>query len=261
MTTIIASILTAFILCGTAIPIYANKTAESSLNKVFNNPEKTEVKVYSTPSYKMLFGNFDRIEINLEKAKFEKLGFDSVKIITYPAKMDYSRLAATNLSFIKDAKFEVMVILTPKNINEFLDMNAITIKINKLLSNIKIPIPLLSGDIFVGDTGISFADDNKAALKGNLMTFGGFISTPFEFSGKLQVTDKNTIEINEPQISVSGQNLILKQVQEIIENVNPIVNINEIEKVNNDNVKFELKKLYFSENNLKAIGTITLKNP
>jgi len=260
MTTIIASILTAFILCGTAIPMFANKTTENSLNKVFNNPQKTEVRVYSTPSYKMLFGNFDRIEINLEKAKFEKLGFESVKIITYPIKIDYSRLPSKNLSFIKDGKFEVMIILTSQNVNEFVDINAITVKINKILSNIKIPIPFLSGDIFVGNAGISFEED-KPALKGDLMTFGGLVSVPFNFSGNLQVTDKNTIDVYEPQVSVSGQDLILKQVQELIQNVNPIVNINDIEKINNDNIKFELKKLYFSEKKLKAIGIVTLQNP
>jgi len=258
MTAIIAGLLALIMVVGGIIPHYSNKSIEESLKVALNYPQKVDVRVFSTPSYKILGGNYDRIEITAIKPKFGKLEFDSLKIITSPLKIDYGKSAsATGLEFIKEGKLETMLILSTESLASTFDLQSLTVKINNLLSNFQIPVPVLSGNVSVNNLSLSFKN-NQPQLSGNFIALGGMISAPFTLTGQLIVnTAKNTIEIFKPQFTVFGEPLLFEQIQDMVKFINPILDIN---KFNTPNMNLELKRAYFKDNKLKVIGLVTFKN-
>jgi hypothetical protein len=258
MTAIVAGILALIMIVGGILPIYSNNSLEESLKVALNNPPKVKVRVYSTPSYKILGGHYDRVEITAIKPKFADLEFDSLKIVTSPVSIDYAKAnTATGLEFIKEGKLETMLILSPENMAKKLDLQALTGRINNFLANFQLPVPVLSGNVSVDGLKLSFKN-NQPELSGNLIALGGMVSAPFNLTGQLIVDPvKNTVEIYNPQLSVFDEPLPAEQLQELVKFINPILDIN---KFNNPNMKLELKRAYFKDNKLKIIGLVTLKN-
>jgi hypothetical protein len=258
MTAIVAGILALFMIVGGIIPMFSNHSLEDSLKTAFNNPEKLEVKVYSVPSYKILAGRFDRIEIDAKKPNFGGLQFDSMKIVTSPILVNYSKTANPGAAdFIKEGKVEAMLVLSPESLLKTLDIQAITTKLNDFLTNFNIPVPMLSGGgVSVNDVSISFVN-NQPVLSGNFVALGGMFSAPFTLSGQLIATAKNTVEIYKPQISVFGEPLLFDQLQDMVKFINPIIDLN---RFSTPNMSLQLKRLYFKDNRLKIIGMVSFKN-
>lgn len=255
---IVAGILALLMVIGGIIPNYSNKSIETALKAALNNPEKVDVRVYSTPSFKILAGNYDRVEITALKPKFAGLEFDSLRIITSPLKIDYGKSASSmGLEFIKEGKLETMLILSPETLARSFDLPSLTVRINNFLANFEIPVPVLSGHVSVDNLNLSFKN-GQPELSGNFIGLGGMVSAPFKLSGQLIVNPvKNTIELYEPQFFVFGEPLLFDQLQELVKFINPIL---DVEKFNSPNMKLALKRAYFKDNKLKIIGLITLKN-
>jgi hypothetical protein len=257
MTAIIAGIMSLIMLIGGIIPLFSNKSLEDSLKVALNNPEKIDVKIYSTPSYKILGGYFDRVEINAKKLKFARIEFDSLRVITSPLKMNYSPSVQSNgLDLIKNGRLEAQLILSPESLARTLDIQSLTVRINNALSNFKLPIPMLSGNVSVDNLKLSF-ENNRPSLTGNFIALGGFVTVPFSITGDLIVTAKNTVDLYKPQISIMGEPLVLEQVQELVRFINPVIDIN---KFNTPEMNLTLKSAYFKDNKLKINGIVTLKN-
>ncbi len=257
MTGIIAGIIALFIVAGGIIPNLANSNIESVINKTFDNPKKVNVKVYSVPSYKIIGGHYDRIEIDVQKPKINNIEFDNIKIVTSPVSMDYSKLNdSKGIEAIKKVELETMMIISPENIAKAVDINSLTTKANNFLSNFQLPIPALSGQVSVDNLSVSFKN-NKPTILGNFIALGGLISAPFTISGNLNVTDKNTIEITKPQMTLYDEPLIIDEIQKMTKFINPVLDIN---KIGNDKLKINLKRMYFKDNKLKMIGFININN-
>jgi hypothetical protein len=258
MTAVIAGLLALIMIVGGVIPNYSNHSIEESLKTALNNPQKVEVRVFSTPSYKILGGFFDRIQITAIKPKFAGLEFDSLRIISAPVKLDYSKSKeAAGLEFIKEGKFETMLELSPESLTRTLDLQSLTVRINNLLSNVELPIPGLSGNVSVDNLALSFKNDNPE-LSGNFVALGGLITAPFTMAGQLIVDPvKNTVEVDKPQFTVFGEPLLFEQAQDLVKTINPIL---DIKKFNTPNMKLELKRAYFNNNKVNIIGTVTLNN-
>ncbi len=257
MTTIVAGILALLMVIGGIVPQFSNKSFEDSLKVVLNNPEKVQVKVYSTPSYKILGGNFDRIEINVSKPKFANFEFDELSIVTYPVHLDYSKMAnSKDLKFIKEGKLESLLVLSTEALEKALNIPSLTVRINNFLANFRLPLPMLSGGVSVDNLTLIF-ENNQPSLTGNLVALGGFFTAPFTLTGELLVTEKNTIELHKPQIKVMEQPLVIEQIQDLVKFINPILDIN---KFNTSERNFQLNKLFFKDNKLKLMGTISFKN-
>ncbi len=258
MAAIIAGIIALLMIAGGILPGYSNHSIEESLKVAFNNPQKVQVKVYSTPSFKILGGHYDRIEITVLKSKFAELEFDSLKIITSPLMIDYSKSdSETGLEFIKGGKLETMIVMSPESLTRTVDLPSLTARINNFLSNFELPIPMLSGNVSVDNLNLSFKN-NQPELSGNFIALGGMVTAPFTFTGQLIVNpDKNTVEIYKPQVTVFGEPLLLEQMQDLVKFINPILDIN---KFNTPNMSLELKRAYFKDNKLKVIGIVELKN-
>lgn len=258
MTSIIALILSCFMIVGGILPNYSNKLLEDSLKTAFNNPEKLNVKVYSYPSYGVTWGSFNRVEISAEKVKVYGIPFDSMKVVTGKIVSDYSKISpqTQDLSFIKEGDADVMLQLTSESLNNLIDMDKLAIRVNNLLSNFKIPLPLVSGGVSVESLQLEFKN-NKPILSGNIIAMGGFFSAPFSLSADLLVTAKNTIEIYEPQITFMEQPLIIDQIQDLTKFINPIFDINTLNK---NGMKLTLKNLYFKDNKLKVLGKVSISN-
>ncbi|MBC7474875.1 MAG: hypothetical protein H7263_11330 [Candidatus Sericytochromatia bacterium] len=254
MTTIIAGILALFMVIGGIIPNYTNKKFENTLKVALNNPEKVEIKTYSTPSYKVLGGYYDRVEINIKRPKIGIVEFETIKIVSSPVHLDYTK--SDDFGFIKDGNFDTLLVISPETLAKSIDLNAITLKINNLLSNFKLPIPMLSGNVAVDNVFVTFEKD-KPTIKGNFIALGGLVSAPFSISGELRVNNDNKIELYRPQIIVMDEPLVMDEIQDMTKYINPIFDINTL---NSNNLKIKLKRLYFRDNKLKMIGSINIKN-
>lgn len=255
MIPIIASILSVFILIGGGIPHYSNKTFEDSLKSNLNESATVSIKTYKSPSYAMFGGNFDRLEINVKKPQIMNIEFDSVKLIAENVKIDYQKLNSDkiNFDFLQQGKSDVEVIMSNESLYKFINIPSLTTKLNNLLSNFKIPIPMLSGEVSIDNVNIAF-EDNRPKVTGNLISLGGFITIPFSFSFELLVTAKNTIELYKPQVVVMGEPLIMDEIQDLVKYVNPIVDINQLNKTGKN---IQLKNLYFKNNKLRILGTFS----
>lgn len=258
MASIIALVLSCFMIIGGILPNYSNKMLEDSLKTAFNNPQKLSVKVHSYPSYGVTWGSFDRVEISAEKVKVYGIPFDSMNIVTGKMVSDYSKITpeTQDLSFIKQGDADVMLQLSSESLNNLIDMDKLAIRINNILSNFKIPLPLVSGGISVESLQLDFKN-NKPSLSGNIIAMGGFFSAPFSISADLLVTAKNTIEIYEPQITFMEQPLIIDEIQDLTQYINPIFDVSTL---NRNGMKLNLKNLYFKDNKLKVIGKVSISN-
>lgn len=254
MTAVIAGILAVLMVIGGILPNYSNSTVEEALKATLNNPEKIEVKVFSTPSYKLLGGSFDRVEINATKTKFLDYEFDSLKVITSKIELDYSQ--KDSIKFIKNGNMDAMLILSAESISKKFDIQSVTTKINNLLSNLKIPLPIPVGSIFIDGLKITFFD-NKPKISGNFIAMGGFFSAPFSVTGELIVTAKNTVELYKPQFFLYDNPLIIEQIQDLLKLVNPVFDVN---KYNTPNMNIKLRNLYFKDNKIKLIGSVNINN-
>ena len=126
MTTIIAGILALLMVAGGIIPNYTNNKIEEIIKTSLNNPEKVEVKVYSTPSYKILGGSYDRVEVNIKKPKLANIEFDSMKIVTSPIELDYGKTSQEDrLSFIKNGNLDALLIISPENLKKSFDLSSL----------------------------------------------------------------------------------------------------------------------------------------
>lgn len=257
MTSIIAGIVALLIVAGGVIPNITNSKIEDSIKKAFNNPQKTEVKVYSTPSYKVLSGNFDRIEIEVQKPKLNNIEFETIKMITSPIDIDYKKLSEESaVKAIKKGELEALLVVTPENIAKAINFNDLTNKANNFLSNFELPIPMLSGQVSIDTLNITFKN-NKPTVYGNFIALGGFITAPFTISGDLVLTNKNTLELSKPQVTLYEEELLPEQVGDLVKFINPVIDFN---KVGDNNIKINLKKLDFKDNKLRMTGLINLKN-
>lgn len=257
MTGIIAGIVALLIIAGGTIPNYANSRIEDTISKSFQSTEKVSVKVYSTPSYKMLGGNYDRVEINIKKPKINNIELDTIKIITSPLKIDSSKLnEAKGLEAIEKAELEALVTISPENIVKTIDLQSLTTRANNFLSNFQFPIPVLSGQVSIDNLNVSFKN-NQPMIVGNFIALGGFITAPFTISGDLRVTDKNTIEFLKPQMTLYEEPLIMEELQDMVKYINPVFDINTI---GDKNFKINLKRLYFKDDKLRLIGLVNINH-
>ncbi|MEK7433643.1 MAG: hypothetical protein AABZ74_10965 [Cyanobacteriota bacterium] len=256
MTGIIAVVVSIFMLVGGILPHYSNKIFEDNLKEAFNS-SKIIVKTYKSPSYSMLAGDFERIEINANKSRIMNIDFDNLKMVGQDIKIDYSKLTpeTNSLDFIKKGKADLQIILSAETVAKIADIPSLTLKLNNMLSNLKIPLPIMSGEISVDQVSLVF-ENNKPTIKGNLISLGGFITIPFSFSFDLVVTAKNTLEIYKPQLIVMNEPLIIEQIQDFVKYVNPILDIKQINKTGKD---IQLKNLYFKDNKLKIIAVVLVK--
>ena len=258
MTGIIAGIIALFIVAGGIIPNYANSKLEDTIKSTFDNPEKVAVKVYSVPSYKIIGGHYDRVEINVKKPKINNIEFDNIKIISSPVNINYSKLNEKNgIEAIENAELETMLVISPENIAKAIDITSLTTKANNFLSNFEFPIPVLSGQVSVDNLEISFKN-NKPMIVGNFIALGGFVTAPFTISGDLKVTPQNTIELSKQQMTLFDEPIIIDQIQDMTKFINPILDIN---KIGSDKLRINLKRMYFKDDKLKLIGFINIKNP
>lgn len=257
MTGIIAGILALLIVAGGVIPNFTNSKIENSIKQTFNNPEKVDVKVYSIPSYRLLTGHYDRVEINVKKPKINNIEFDSIKMITSPLDIDYNKLSEPNtINAIKNGELETMLVISPENIIKAVDLNSLTTKANNFLSNFQLPIPVFSGQVSVDNLDVNFKN-NKPNITGNFIAMGGLVTAPFTLSGDLNVTRQNTIELSKPQMTLYDEPLIMDEIGDMVKYINPVIDVN---KMGNQNLKINLKRMYFKENKLKMIGLININN-
>lgn len=257
MTSIIAGLLALLIIGGGIIPNVTNSKIEDSIKKTFNNPQKVDVKVFSAPSYKILSGNFDRVEIEVQKPKINNIEFETIKMVTSPLNVDYKKLSYESaVKAIKSGELEALLIVSPENIAKSIDFNALTNKANNFLSNFELPIPVLSGQVSIDALNITFKN-NKPTVYGNFVALGGLVSAPFTISGDLILTDKNTIELSKPQVTLYEEELLPEQVGDLVKFINPVIDIN---KLGDNNLKINLKKLDFENNKLRMIGLINFNN-
>ncbi|MFN8672280.1 MAG: LmeA family phospholipid-binding protein [Candidatus Sericytochromatia bacterium] len=254
MTAIIAIILSIFMVVGGILPQYSNKTIEDGIKTSFNTNSKVVVKTFKTPSYAILSGDFDRIEISSDSLKVMDIEFDKIKIVGEQIKLDYSKLTpeTTNLDFIKKGKADVQLLISSETIAKMIDIPSLTIKMNNMLSNFKLPIPFISGEVSLDNIKIVF-ENNRPTVTGNLISLGGLITIPFSIAFDLIVTAKNTIEIYKPQVTVMNEPLIIEEIQDLVKYVNPIIDIKTLNKTGKEIV---LKNLYFKDNKIKILGTI-----
>ncbi len=178
-------------------------------------------------------------------------------MVAQDIKIDYSKLTpeTNSLDFIKKGKADLQIIISEETVAKIADIPSLTLKLNNMLSNLKIPLPIMSGEISVDQVTLVF-ENNKPTIKGNLISLGGFITIPFSFSFDLVVTAKNTLEIYKPQLFVMNEPLIIEQIQDFVKYVNPIVDIKQINKTGKD---IQLKNLYFKDNKLKIIAVVLVK--
>lgn len=257
MTAVIAGIVALLMILGGTIPNLTNSKIENSIKQTFNNPEKVNVRVYSTPSYKVINGHFDRIEINVEKPKISNIEFDNIKIITSPLSIDFNKMSNENtIKSIQNAELETLLVISPENIEKAIDLNTLTNKANNFLSNFELPIPIVSGQVSIDKLNLSFKD-NKPNISGNFIAMGGFVTAPFNLSGELKLTNQNTIELSKPQMTLFDEPLIMEQMGDLIKFINPIIDFN---KIGDNNLKINLKRMYFKNNKLRMIGFININN-
>ena len=257
MTGIIAGIIALFIVAGGIIPNFANSKIEDTIKKTFDNPQKVSVKTYSVPSYKILGGHYDRVEIDVKKPKINNIEFDSIKIISSPMSVNYAKLSEQKgIEAINNAELETMLVISPENISKAIDIPSLTTKANNFLSNFQLPIPAFSGQVSVDNISISFKN-NKPMVIGNFIALGGLVTAPFSISGDLNVTEQNTIELTKPQLTLYDEPLIIDEIGEMTKFINPVVDVN---KLGNQKFKINLKRMYFKDNKLKMIGFININN-
>lgn len=255
ITAIIASILSLFMIFGGIIPNYSNKILEDSLKSSLNT-EKVVVKVTANPSYGMIGGNFDRVEISAKNIKLSNLEFDSFRLVSEKVKLDYDKMyTAKGFEYIKEGSSDVELILSAETISKMINLNSLTTKLNNILANFRLPIPMAPSSVSVDNLSLTF-QNNRPALSGNLIALGGFFTAPFSISADLLVTAKNTIEIYEPQITVMDQPLVIDQIQDMVKYVNPIF---DVKTLNDKDLKISLKNLYFKNNKLKILANLAIK--
>ncbi|GIU70423.1 MAG: hypothetical protein KatS3mg002_1659 [Candidatus Woesearchaeota archaeon] len=249
---IIVSTLSTLFIVGGIIPNYANNKFENAIKENFLS-KKLEVKTYSYPSFKIINGNFDRVEIKTTKAKIRNMEIDELQLIASPINLDYKLIdEVDDLSFIKKSYLEFYGSISENTFQKYINSKDIHEKINNILKFIDINLPFNLDNFYLGNINTSF-NDNKLNIESTINGIGGLISIPFKISLNLKVTDKNTLEFFNLEAEVFEQNIIFEKAQNIIEKLNPIFDFNNL---NSDKIKIKVNKLSFHKNKIKFNGSI-----
>lgn len=178
-------------------------------------------------------------------------------MITSNISIDYKKMSEeSTIKSVRNGELETLLVISPENIAKAIDLNVLTNKANNFLSNFQIPIPIISGQVSIDSLNINFKN-NKPNIYGNFIAMGGLVTAPFTLSGELKVTEKNTIELSKPQMTLYDEPLIMDEIGELINFINPIIDFN---KIGDKNMKINLKRMYFKDNKLRMIGLINLNN-
>ncbi|MFN8576288.1 MAG: hypothetical protein U0354_05480 [Candidatus Sericytochromatia bacterium] len=178
-------------------------------------------------------------------------------MITSPLSIDFNKMNNENtIKSIQNAELETLLIISPENIEKAIDLTTLTNKANNFLSNFELPVPIISGQVSIDKLNLSFKD-NKPTIYGNFIAMGGLVTAPFTLSGELKLTNQNTIELSKPQMTLFDEPLIMEQMGDLIKFINPIIDFN---KIGDNNLKINLKRMYFKDNKLRMIGFININN-
>lgn len=249
---IISGVLSVIFIIGGLIPSYSNKKLEDIIKENFSS-KKVNVETYSYPSFKILNGNFDRIEIVTVKSKIKNIDVDELKLIISPMNVDYKLIEESeDLSFIKNSYLEFMGSISNNTLQKYINSKDIKDKINDVLKLVDLNLPFNLDNFYLDNISISFENERLNVIS-SINGLAGFISVPFKLSLNLKVNNKNQIEFFDPQAEVFGHNVVFEKAKNLIEKLNPIYDINSL---NQKNMRIKVNKIFFEKNKLKTIGSI-----
>lgn len=252
-------IITIFMLIGGIIPPITTNILENKLNEIFNKPQKIETRIYSTPSFNLLGGKVNRLEITLEKFKIKDLYIDRLIIITAPLDIDSNKLIWENITKLNTpTETEVNIIISQNSINDFFNSFPVKQKLEKIIKsqNSILPLQDLFQDIELNDIKIFLLKDQIKIL-GSIKTMNGFFTIPFESSFCLRLSSKTNLDILNLEIIIMYNKISDDIVNEIISKINPIIDLKNL--LNSQDLSFEFRSLKIENSRINLKGSIFIK--
>ena len=253
---ILAAILGAIMIVGGILPRVANNMVTQQLRQVLMNPRKLETRLVQVPSYGLLSGAVERLEVDAEGFQVQGVPVESLWIAITPIKMSGSKMYSGQVELEQASQAEAKLVITQKNMEDFLQ----TDRMKDLLGNIKLPesalpIPIPEGALSIEEPSIQLKQD-RVIISGRLKAFGGFIDMVIKIASSFELTSENELVLRNVEAEVNGTPVQPEQLQPLTDKLNPLL---DLRKFATEDMKFFFRKLLLEDGRLTLVGAADIR--